>query len=515
MKLYIFGSSFLLMILAEGAGAWFKHMFGVQRKGFHAPLGFALMLAGAQLLYYPAQMFNYSLRWIFASTAIILLAMLVFFIFDLADIKKSLLRKETLIVILCGLLFAILCSMGSVLGSEAGNEISMRLVHDVQAPKFQGYFHFALSYAWLINLPLKLMHLPAVSTSMAELYGLGLLYVLISSMLIVDVLRTMKLRNHWLEFALGAYLLLNGNYNAWSVNTAWLGLSWSAFFVCLAVFTWFTYLKENNEMIKYFLIPILAAGLASDNSFGLCGIAMLYGFMMHQFSIRKIRSLFDLTTFLIPHILYTAALFGDRWWPQLSWILVLLYAVFIFRRYHRPLRRWISRAEEYCFEHYREIFLIAVPVILIAASLIIGYLNSWKGLMSYGYYFSDFTEIDGMRDYTFIHSDILQILLNLFRWGGLICLVWLAKEPADQAVRMLLISVLLIFVNPLCTPAISYMTGPMFIHAFNVLFNPFTECIMFLYIYRMFQWTVIGQWVLEITLCLGAAGALIGMAGIL
>ena len=76
---------------------------------------------------------------------------------------------------------------------------------------------------------------------------------------------------------------------------------------------------------------------------------------------------------------------------------------------------------------------------------------------------------------------------------------------------MMLIAILLVFLNPLCTPAIAYTTGPMFYHTFHVLFNPFTEAILFLFVYRMFAWTVIGQWVLEILLCLGA---LLGIAGI-
>ena len=78
-------------------------------------------------------------------------------------------------------------------------------------------------------------------------------------------------------------------------------------------------------------------------------------------------------------------------------------------------------------------------------------------------------------------------------------------------VRSILLCTLILFVNPLCTPGISYFTGPMFAHTFSVLFNPCTEAIMFLFVYRMFQWTVIGQWVLELTLC---SASLITLAGI-
>ena len=334
---------------------------------------------------------------------------------------------------------------------------------------------------------------------------------MVSTMVIVDIVRSFKLRNHWFEFALGVYLLFNGNYTAWLKGSAWIGLSWSILFVTLSVFNSYQYLKEENEQRKYLLIVIFGAGLACDNSFGLSGLAILYGLMIFLFSIRKIRSLFDLFTLLIPHVLYVTAVLLE-YTALGALVLFLFYLWFSFRRYKRPIRRWIARSEEFCFGHWREMFLIAVPAVLIVGSLILFVLRRGAGLSSYLYYFEDFHEIDGVRDYIFIHSDILNIIINLFRWGGLVSLIALAKEKADLFVRLLLICLLAVFVNPLTTPAISYMTGPMFFHTFHVLFNPFTEALMFLYFYRMFQWTVIGQWILELALCFGA---LIGIVGIL
>ena len=56
MKAYIFALSFVLLLLAEGTGAWFKRILGIDRHGFNAPVGFALLLAASQVLYYPAQL---------------------------------------------------------------------------------------------------------------------------------------------------------------------------------------------------------------------------------------------------------------------------------------------------------------------------------------------------------------------------------------------------------------------------------------------------------------------------
>ena len=510
MKLYIFLSTVVLLVLAEGTGAWTKHMLGIDRAGFNAPLGFAVMLSACQLFYYPAQIFNFSFRYIIIVTVIVLLLCVVLVFFDLDDIRRSLFRSESLVVLAAGILFIVLCQRQGVVSISSKMPSLSMTVSAMKMPRFQGYFQFSLAWAWLQNLPYHFFSANPILIGSAEIYGLGMLYILISSMLVVDIVRRLSLRNHWFEFALGVYLLMNGNYTAWSLGTAWLGLSWSFLFITLSVSLGYRYVKEENEMIKYLLLPVFAAGLACDNSFGLAGVAVLYGFMVYLFSIRKIRSLFDLFTLLIPHVLYAAAVFGTQY--PLSWIIVLLYAWFCVRRYKKPLRRWITRAEEFCFDYYKEIFLIAVPVVCAAASIVIGFLRGWQGITSYAYYFSDFTEIDGMRDYLFIHSDVLDMIINLFRWGGLVCLIWLAKEPCDRALRILLLTNLIVFINPLCTPAIAYMTGPQFIHIYNVLFNPFTEAILFLFIYRMFQWTVIGQWVLEITLCLGA---LIGVFGIL
>lgn len=503
--------SLVLLLLSEGTGAWFKRMLGIDRHGFNAPVGFALLLAVCQTLYYPAQIFNYSAHWIIVSTSIVLIAAFFFVIYDLADMKASLVRTDTLVVLAAAALFIALCSGYEIVDISAAGPAAPVQMADIKAPQFQGYFHFALGWAHLINLPLKLMHLPAVSQSGVQIYGLGILYVTISSMLIVDIVRRFGLRNHWFEFALGVYLLMNGNYTAWQPSAAWLGLSWSVLFTTMCVYTGYRYVKDGNEMHKYVWIPVLAAGLACDNSFGLSGFAILYGYMVYLFSVRKIRSLFDLLTFLIPHVVYCAAVLAVRWWRPLLWIIIVFYTWFSFRRYKKPLRRWIARTEEFCFDHYREIFLIGVPAVLAAASLVIGYLSGWKGMSSYLYYFSDFTEIDGMRDYLLIHSDLLQIALNIFRWGGLGCLIWMAKEPCDRSIRLMLLVILIVFLNPLVTPAIVFLTGPMFFHTFHVLFNPFTEAVLFLYVYRMFQWTVIGQWVLEILLCLSA---FLGITGI-
>ena len=171
---------------------------------------------------------------------------------------------ETMIVLLCVFLFLLtVFRREGVLGTSMETAFSLKPLSELKTPKYQGYYHFALYFAWLADLPHRLSaSFPQVNVSAAEIYGLGLFYVLVSTMLIIDVVRGFKLKNHWFEFSLFAYLLLNGNYTAWSKNTAWLGTSWLILFTALSIMVAHSYLRDDNEQIKYLLLPVFGAFLA-------------------------------------------------------------------------------------------------------------------------------------------------------------------------------------------------------------------------------------------------------------
>ncbi|MBO5554449.1 MAG: hypothetical protein J5941_02870, partial [Solobacterium sp.] len=145
MKAYIFALSLVLLLLAEGTGAWFKRILGIDRHGFNAPVGFALLLAVSQVLYYPVQLFQYSFHWILVSTGILLIAAVFFVLYDLPDMKASLLRRESLLVLAAGTVFVFLCTGHDVVSIAPGNVPFPKMMGDVKAPQFQGYFHFALA----------------------------------------------------------------------------------------------------------------------------------------------------------------------------------------------------------------------------------------------------------------------------------------------------------------------------------------------------------------------------------
>ena len=77
-----------------------------------------------------------------------------------------------------------------------------------------------------------------------------------------------------------------------------------------------------------------------------------------------------------------------------------------------------------------------------------------------------------------------------------------AKKKEDLFLKDFIIMMLIFFLNPLCTTLlVNTVAGIVFYRNFMTLFNPFTEIILFIYLYRFFEWNVIGQWILEIALC--------------
>ena len=69
-------------------------------------------------------------------------------------------------------------------------------------------------------------------------------------------------------------------------------------------------------------------------------------------------------------------------------------------------------------------------------------------------------------------------------------------------IRIVFLCTVIFFLNPLCMGLFTKITGPeIYANAFEILFNPFTDILIFVTIYYLFEWKVIGQWVLELSLC--------------
>lgn len=522
----------LLSILCEGVGFFTLKWMKIEPHGFTGPIGFAVLLAVLQLVYYPAQLAGLPFTYIAVATSIVLVCALAALILCYKEVFRDLFRWDTLIVAVCVFLFLYALNRNGVSGSYADAQIDLNMIcqnigisrlnffdpvsgaagqEGAAKYLFLGYCHFASYFCWISSLLLNSTASALLPAATIAVCGMGMLYSILSSMLIVNMVRYFHCRNHWYESTLLLFSLLFTNSFYWKVAFAFTGSTWQGFFITMMLFAVYRWQKEKNEQLKYLLLFISASAIASSRSSLFLVLEILYMLSAFLFQRRRIRSLFDLLTFLIPSVLAVCA-YLSRINAAWAWVLFLAYTLLGFIRYKKPVRRIIARTEEFFFDHAVLIFFLIIPAAFAAGSLA---WHLWKQdpLTEYSRYFTDFGNSDMVKDYLFIHSGWLDNILNLLRWTGVVMLVWRSKQEEDRFVRSVVILLAVFFLNPLCMILLEKTAaGAAFYRAFEILFNPFTEILFFTQIYQVFAWTPIGQWVLEIILA-GASG--ISLFGIL
>lgn len=513
---------FALILISEGIGYWGLKVLKIRQKGYAAPIGFAMILGSLQLLYYPAQLFNLPFTWIVVASSLLLIFALAVTLKNIKAVIKDLLKPSTLIVLVSFIIFFAVLKASSIDMEYSDSATYLNYISfNINAPKlnlydfttgvrgeewsvlylFQGYYHFASYICYLINIPYYLLGSSSeVANMVIVVYGLGILYQVLSTMFIVNTVQSFHLKNHWFAFSLLLFVLFYSNFSYWDISFAFYGNTYRNLFIMETIAILYNWFKEDDEQIKYLSLFTVTAGLASSSSFLFMSFAVLYSLAAYLFHSKKFRSLFDMTTLIAPLVLYACA-YISRSHTVLSVSLFVLYVVFLFARYKKPLRRLITRVEDFFIDHAVLIFFIIIPGIFALGSL---YLNIFKpnGFNSYSFYFWDFVHLDMVKDYIFIHSNWLDNILNVLRWLAVIMLLATAKKKEDLFLKDFIIMMLIFFLNPLCTTLlVNTVAGIVFYRNFMTLFNPFTEIILFIYLYRFFEWNVIGQWVLEITLC--------------
>lgn len=514
--------TFALILLSEGLGYWTMKVLKIRQRGYAAPMGFAVLLASLQLTYYPAQLFNLPFTWIVVTSTILLIFALFVTVKNIKQVFKNLFKPTTIIVLASLVIFlAVLknCSVDMEYSDSATylNYISF----NINAPKlnlydfttgirgqewsvlylFQGYYHFISYVCYVINLPYYVLGSSfEVANMVISIYGFGILYQVFSTMFIVNILESFHLKNRWFAFAILVFMLFYSNFSYWDISFAFYGNTFRNLFIMETLSVIYYWFKEEDEQIKYLSIFTVMAGLASSSSFLFMSFAVLYSTAAFLFHIKKFRSLFDMTTLIGPLVFYSCA-YISRSHSTLSITLFVVYLLYLVLRYKKPVRRIITRCEDFFIDHAILIFFILIPCIFALGTL---YLNIFKtnGFNNYSFYFGDFVHLDMVKDYLFIHSNWLDNILNVLRWISVIMLIATAKKKEDLFIKDFIIIMLVFLLNPLCTSMLmNTIAGIVFYRNFFTLFNPFTEIVLFVYFYKMCEWNVIGQWVLEIALC--------------
>lgn len=516
----------LLVLLCEGIGTWTLRLMKIDSRGFAAPIGFAMLLSALQLCYYPAQLANLSFTWIIVVSLIVLVLALIATLCVWKEVWLHLFSWNTVLAAVCAAVFLFAfsrCYVDLDFSDSATylnyiaqniNIAHLNLFNPTNGLAgsewdvlylFQGYYHFGSFLCWLVNIPYYLLHsVSYISNLVVSVWGPGLLYNILSSMLIINMVRYFHIRNRWFELCILAFLLFYANFYYWKVAFAFYGNTYRGLFVTMLLYVIYRWFKEKNEQIKYLILFVTGAGLACSSSYLFMSFAVLYALAIYQFSIRKIRSLFDMLTFIIPLVLYACA-FVSRKSALAAWLIFGAYTLLCFCRYQKQVRRFLARSEEFFFDYGVLIFAVIVPALFAVGSLLLQIFKP-DPVVNYANYFSNFRGSDMVNDYLFLHSAWLDNLLNVFRWIGVAVILLSSKSAEDRFIRMLMIVMLTFFLNPLCTIALAKtITGIVYYRNFEVLFNPFTELLIFVFLYHFSEWQLVIQWLMEVSLLLAVA----------
>lgn len=514
---YIIPSVILLVLISEGVGAWTLKTLKIEARGFTAPIGLAVLLCTLQALYYPVQLWHLSFNWIIAISCAVLGAGTVLACMMYRDLKKHLFNRDMVTVIICAAVFLYALSVSQadysnvtalqfISGNINSAAVNLNMQMDTSGWMYQGYYHFASFICWAITgIESAAAGVQSLSVQGISVWGLGLLYSVISSMLIINLVRYLRFHNHWLGFCILVFSLMFTNFYFWKVTYAFSGDTYRPLILALMLYVIYRWIREDNEQIKYLLLFVIAAGLSVSSSFLFLSLEVLYCLAAFMFKKQKSRSLFDMFSFLGPVVAYGCAVLAeDNGWLALG--LALLYGVFLCIRYQKYVRRIIWRLEDFLFEHATLIFYILVPVVAVAGSLLVYFLvPDLSEAYGYARYFSNFKAGDSVKDYLFIYSDWLDNILNVLRWVGVVLLFIFSKTDEDKFIKSLFLLMGILFLNPLCIVLLSStMTGTLYYRAFEIVFNPFTEILILYAIYKVLEWQPLLQWVLELFLIAAA-----------
>lgn len=485
-------TAFLLIILAEGTGQWISERWYIKIKGFTAPLGLAAMFTVLELLYLPKMVMHGDVEAVQGSTLLVLLIALFMTIRRYKEVWHALWRPRSIYILLASALLIIILYISGLhmpLLPDTAFWMNQAVLktHYVSGSTLQGFDLFKGFFFWMFH----------GNRNMVSMF-LALTVNAISVMLILDIIDSFQIGNPWFRFTLIFMMVFYSLFYSWKISAAYDNSIWRPVFIALILFSCYEWLRSEEESIKYLIIFFIGAGLFTNKGFYMISVELIYLIGVYLLHIRKVRVLFDLSTFLIPVIAYTSA-----WLCRYSVLagegLALIYFIFLFARYRKDVYRHMIRIEDFLMDHCWRIFYIGIPVIFLIGSFILRFFVPGYGI-EYSHYIAYFSG-KPIRSYLFLDHSVIDIILDVFRWGGLIVFLIRAHTTEEKLIRSIFLGMVVFFINPLCMGMLSEIVGlEGYACAFEIIFNPFTDIMIFYWIYRQFEWTVIGQWVLELVL---------------
>lgn len=481
-----------MLILTEGTGQWIRKRMRVNHPDYASPVGAAFLFSVLELFYMPVMLLHLSSSWIRTVTLVVFSFCFVLTLLEYKETFHALWKPRSLyFLILIFLLLFVLARYDRFISDLSELQV-MALNADTAHcqlgdMRLQGYALFGSTILYFSNM---------------DITRLGIVLTLytscIGAMLVLNIIQSFSLKNPWFRFTLILFFIFYEGFSGWRLTEGVSGEEWRLLFIALFIFTVYKWLKNDAQEYRKYIPFILMAGLFTNNGFLMISIELIYCTMVYLLHIQKIRSLYDTITFLFPVVIYLSAWLTSYTHAGAA-VLLAVYCVLMGRRhFHKPYLR-IIKAENFLIAYNVRIFYIAIPVIFLVGTFILRFFVPGYGIQ-YGYYIHYFSH-HYVNGFLFPKGDFIDIILDIFRWAGLIVFLVNGRSIEDRMVKNIFLCMLVFFVNPLCMGMLLEITGlDMYAGAFEILFNPFTEAITFVYIYRLFEWTVIGQWILELVL---------------
>lgn len=483
------------LIYFEGIGTAVMRILKTERHGYASPVGAAVYGAVLETAMLPCFLLKAPAIAAWAVLGAVTAAGAVLFFSSLRQLREVFARRETAVLLGAGIVFALILSRtGTAVPSDpavlAAAEQGFAAVTE---QRMQGY----LVLCGILS-----------GAGVTPFLFLGLLYHLVLAAFSLNVIRTFRLKNRWFVMTLTAYALFYAGLGSWQISTAWAPENWRILMIAMMLRQIFLFLREGRETDVCLILFTIGGGIFVSDGFDMIAYEILYCFGVWMFSRRRPQSVFCLAVLFSVPLYYKACQLLEIFWPA-GVFCAAAYTLFLAGFRYRRFRRAVLRTEDVLYEYGPAVFGAAVPVILSAASFLIGVLK--PGVLVPLSFYSVFLHADPTRGYLFLDGKWLTAVLSLFRWSGMILLLLKAERHEETQLRMMYILMTVLFLNPLTMGiAVKWIGVGAYASTFEIFFNPFTDILLLIIVYRAFEWQVIGQWILEIFL-IGAV--LIGNIG--
>lgn len=487
--LLVIAIAFVLNILCEGVGSFLLSCFQIQKRGYAAPYGMVALFSALEILYIPCMTFHWGSSYSFVVTLLVLCATIVVSCMRMKDIVSSLFQRDSIAVFFSCLLYLLIITHTNIstsLGIASVMEAnSVTASVNLQSYSFQGYALLGSAFLRVVSMQTLIL-------------VFGTFYHMLFSEVCLDIIRTFELKNPWFVFTLVLYAVFYTGFNEWQIIDAYSGENWRIVIISIILWNIYCSIRQENTNNKYLLALCIGAGMFVSGGFSMITMIVLYCLCAWLLKNRHLHTLYDMSILILPQWIYSCFQLGRKH-PAACVLLLILYFVFLACRKRKWLRRGMARLEDWLFEHAVQIFYVAVPLLALGITFILWIYNR-NTAIPYSVY-KRFLVCEPVRSYLFLDHSALTIILDILRWSGVGIFIYFSKKQEENQLRSMFFIMLVLFVNPLSMGFIARITGyDVYAYAFEALFNPFTDLLLFITLYRMFEWQIIGQWILEIFL---------------